>query len=123
MKKKLYTAARARGIPFELCVGHYVSALGKQRGAAALVSNGLVLAGCATRGRCACVVSSGAACPADVRAPQDMAAVRVALGATHEDAWAAQLLTARVHDGRVRSVLEAGMFVFPNSSSDNKKTK
>ena len=115
LKKKMFTAAHARGIPFELCVGHYT----QRGGATALVSNGHVLAGCATKGRTGCVVSSGAACPAQVRAPQDMAALRVALGATHEDAWAAPLLAARVRDGRLRSVLEAGMLVFTKLSQDD----
>ena len=84
------------------------------RGLSALVSNGMALAGCATKGRTGCVLSSGARTPAEVRAPQDMACVRVAMGTTHEDAWASTLLVERVREGRVRSVLEAGTFVFPN---------
>ena len=116
VKKKLFVLAHARHIPFELCVGHYVHrGPAQSRGMAALVANAQVLAGCATKGRTACVLSSGAHCAADVRAPQDIAAVRVALGATHEDAWAATLLTEGVREGRVRSVLEAGIFVFPTA--------
>lgn len=116
VKKKLFVLAHARHIPFELCVGHYMRGPAHDRGMAALVANAQVLAGCATKGRTACVLSSGAQCAADVRAPQDIAAVRVALGATHEDAWAATLLTEGVREGRVRSVLEAGLFVFPSKA-------
>lgn len=114
VKKKLFVLAHARHIPFELCIGHYAHGHAHGRGVAALVANAQVLAECATKGRTACVLSSGARCAADVRAPQDIAAVRVALGATHEDAWAATLLTEGVREGRVRSVLEAGLFVFPS---------
>lgn len=117
VKKKLFVLAHGRHIPFELCVGHYVHGPTPSptysRGVAALIANAQTLAGCATKGRTACVLSSGAQCAADVRAPQDIAAVRVALGATHEDAWVASLLTEGVREGRVRSVLEAGLFVFP----------
>ena len=80
----------------------------------------MAISGCATKGRTSCVLSSGASTPSEVRAPQDVATVRVSIGTTHEDAWTESLLIERVKEGRVRSVLQAGTFVFPDTETQHK---